>query len=200
MSLFIRTAQTTTPANPATFQKLLGVHFLSRQSYAPNIESRLRATCERLRTRDGLTRRQLWLGTQFRDAIRQARCPSLTIGHIDGSVGFGLFTNSDLPTDSFIGLYTGEVRHRPLLTLRDTRYCFRLPNLTTFGPHYLIDALHAGNHTRFINHSDRPNVEACSAYCDGFIHMILRTLRPLLPNDELLMDYGPLYWRHRKKK
>jgi SET domain-containing protein len=91
------------------------------------------------------------------------------------------------------------VRRRPLLTLRDTSYCFRLPDLTTFGPHFLIDALIAGNHTRFINHSHDPNVEACSVFCDGLIQMILRTIRPVAPGEELLMDYGPLYWRRRRR-
>jgi uncharacterized protein len=202
MILKIRPAHAAAPisADPHTFHKLLGVAYRDRQVYSPGLEMRLRQGCEKLHRRGGINRRQLWLGALYRTQIRSAHTPPLTIDWIDGTLGFGLFTTSPLHDEAFIGLYAGEVRRRPLFTLRDTRYSFRYPTLSYLGPHYLIDALIAGNHTRFINHSDRPNVEASSAYCDGLLHIVLRTIRPVPAGSQLLMDYGPIYWRHRRKR
>jgi hypothetical protein len=184
-------------SDPQAFRRVLGVAYLSRPQYASGIERRLRKICTKLRSRNQISLRQAWLGALYKKQILTAHAPSCTIGWIDGRKGYGLFADESMPAEAFVGVYTGEVRRRSLFSLRDTRYCFRLPDLTTFGPHFLIDAFVAGNHTRFINHSGEPNVEACSAYCDGMMYMILRTTRSIAAGEELVMDYGPLYWRRR---
>ena len=50
----------------------------------------------------------------------------------------------------------------------------------------VIDALHGGNSSRWINHACEPNCEADEA--DGRI--FIRALRDLAPGEELFYDYG----------
>ena len=56
-----------------------------------------------------------------------------------------------------------------------------------------IDAMHAGNESRFINHSCDPNLRtfACINDKDGvnIQHMALFTVRPVKKYDELHIDY-----------
>ena len=50
----------------------------------------------------------------------------------------------------------------------------------------VIDALHGGNSSRWINHACDPNCEADEV--DGRVH--IRALRDLAPGEELFYDYG----------
>lgn len=51
----------------------------------------------------------------------------------------------------------------------------------------VIDALHGGNSSRWINHSCEPNCEADET-ADG--RVFIKALRDLLPGEELFYDYG----------
>jgi hypothetical protein len=57
----------------------------------------------------------------------------------------------------------------------------------------VIDATQ-GNFTRFINHSNRPNLKPFYAFFDGLYHMILISIKDISKGEQFSYDYGPKYW------
>ena len=64
---------------------------------------------------------------------------------------------------------------------------------------FTIDSEMQGNYTRFINHSETPNVESRSFFYDGVFHIAFRTIREIEVGEELTYDYGEIYWQSRRK-
>jgi SET domain-containing protein len=103
-----------------------------------------------------------------------------------GDLGYGVFTaaKTHIEKDQYIAEYVGEVR--PLNV--DSFYGFEVPNKCT------IDAEKAGNWTRFINSSCKPNVKPW-AHTIGKRHVILfQALKDIGPGEELLFNYGRKYF------
>ena len=65
---------------------------------------------------------------------------------------------------------------------------------------FVIDAEKGGNLTRFINHSDQPNLEPIGVFWKGSLHIILRSLKKIQKGEQLTYDYGADYWSRRKDK
>lgn len=63
----------------------------------------------------------------------------------------------------------------------------------------MIDAQDSGNHTRFINHSFKPNLEPVSVYFHGLIHIIIYASKTIASGAQLCYDYGEDYWKKRGK-
>jgi uncharacterized protein len=62
--------------------------------------------------------------------------------------------------------------------------------LYSFNDRYVIDGADENNLARWINHSCRPN---CFAWPDGK-RLLIRTVREILPREELTVDYGQDYF------
>ncbi|KAG8956369.1 hypothetical protein FRC04_004450 [Tulasnella sp. 424] len=101
--------------------------------------------------------------------------------------GWGVFADEFIPTGRFIGIYSGELltdaeAHKRGLLGRT--YLFNLDfvhlkddtspekssgsreSSASGNSKYAVDAFHAGNHTRFLNHSCDPNIELYPIYTD----------------------------------
>jgi SET domain-containing protein len=65
---------------------------------------------------------------------------------------------------------------------------------------YVIDATSGGNHTRFINHSNEPNVEIKSAIVKNLLRIIVIAIKPIKKEEQLLCHYGDEYWQDLKVK
>jgi SET domain-containing protein len=61
----------------------------------------------------------------------------------------------------------------------------------------VIDAEEKGNFTRFINHSDEPNLTSRWIVVDGIYHVILFANQLIPKGTQLTYDYGPNYWSQR---
>jgi len=53
-----------------------------------------------------------------------------------------------------------------------------------------IDAKYRGNKSRFINHSNKPNVYSDYKYCNGEIYIAFYALKDIPPGTELFFNYG----------
>ncbi len=93
-------------------------------------------------------------------------------------IGYGLYTNSKILNNTFIGEYTGIVSSGGKYNSNDdineggsSMSNYRLCYPSTDGG-FAIDAAEYGNVTRFINHSWRPNCEIRNIFLDGIIHCV----------------------------
>ncbi|KAG8907943.1 hypothetical protein FRB99_001451 [Tulasnella sp. 403] len=137
--------------------------------------------------------------------------------------GWGVFTEQKVPYGTFIGVYSGELITdeeantrgaiyervgRTYLFAIDYAYLNDDSDLTTSLPHetdatpetnartykqYTVDAFHAGNHTRFLNHSCSPNVELHPIYIDDADLskplLCAFTIKDVMKGEELCFSY-----------
>lgn len=136
----------------------------------------------------------LQLGKKYRKKIESQYAPEVSIRFINERVGHGVFVEEVIKADRFIGEYTGIIRENlrtyfvPL-----NNYCFEYPVPDQIGRNYVIDAT-KGNFTRFINHSNKPNLIPTYVFFDGFYHLIFLSLRDIQKGEQLSYDYGAGYW------
>lgn len=118
---------------------------------------------------------------------------------INPTIGYGLFAAVDLPEKSFIGEYTGIIRrvNKNHPSLND--YCFHYPTRFWSSKYFVIDAFHEGNMTRFINHSNHPNLQPLWLVNRNVLHLVFIANRFISKGTELTFDYGSDYWLHREK-
>lgn len=106
--------------------------------------------------------------------------------------GWGLRTVTDLPVNSFVMEYVGEV-------VRSKEFRSRVKKYTKqkIKHHYfmalrsdeIIDATVKGNVTRFINHSCEPNCETQKWTVNGDLRIGFFTIRNLRAHEEITFDY-----------
>ncbi|CAE6346327.1 unnamed protein product, partial [Rhizoctonia solani] len=91
--------------------------------------------------------------------------------------GWGVFAKESIPAGRFIGIYTGELLTEGMASKRAPVYDnfgrtyvlnidFHHIAANLDAPTYAVDAFHAGNFTRFFNHSCEPNLKLTAYYCD----------------------------------
>ncbi|CAE6496030.1 unnamed protein product [Rhizoctonia solani] len=89
----------------------------------------------------------------------------------------GVFAKENIPAGMFIGIYTGELLTEGMASKRAPVYDefgrtyvlnidFHHIAANEDAPMYAVDAFHAGNFTRFFNHSCEPNMKLTAYYCD----------------------------------
>jgi hypothetical protein len=154
--------------------------------------------CHKTEKKHEISREQKWLSFYFSQELDNPVFPDLTIKWVDNFLGYGLFTNRDLLSNTFIGEYTGVLRKSKKRVDEKNSYCFEYLIGGIETP-FLIDAKEKGNFTRFINHSSHPNLRPAYVYKNGIIHLILQTNQPVKKGSELTYDYGPNYWKKREK-
>jgi hypothetical protein len=145
-----------------------------------------------------ITPRQKWLGQHYAKAMRGELPTSLTIIWLSTKIGYGVFTDNPLPAGSFIGEYTGLLHKRRLWRRWDNLYCFDYTVGERKSTSLVIDCEEAGNHTRFLNHSARPNLELVSVYDQATIRVILYAKTAIQAGTQLCYDYGQSYWENRR--
>jgi len=142
-----------------------------------------------------------WFLALYQKEMEQSKDQEkIEVRWINREMGYGIFAKRDLPEFTFLGEYTGLVRRRKLFKDKKNNYCFRYQ----IGPYlsrFVIDAREMGNLTRFINHSDTPNAKPHSIVTpEGLAHIIICTNRRVTKGEELTYDYGPDFWRSRRKR
>lgn len=144
--------------------------------------------------------------------------PHLVRKKLPGNLGYGIFLHpkaKPLLKGELIGPYAGEVSLVPQNAPDDSAYAFEplsaitltreeqalLGNAQRYHPKRLywlnIDATKKGNFTRFINHSEKPNLiaELFSIPPNTFglapapIEVIYLTKKTIQPGEQLLVDY-----------
>lgn len=146
----------------------------------------------------------LVISEESQEALYQAHLAAgstadVIVKWIDPQIGYGLFAEDDFPERTFIAEYTGIVRQVDKKNPKLNGYCFQYPVKFWSPKTFVIDALHEGNVSRFINHSDQPNLQPLWIVNRGLLHLIFLTNREVSKGTELTFDYGVDYWIHRKK-
>ncbi len=160
-------------------------------------QEKIEKRCAKALRKGWITSRQKWLGDYHAQGIRGNIPLDLTIAWIDEEIGYGVWTNVDIPAQAYIGEYTGILRKRFFCGRWKNHYCFDYNIGEGRSSGYVIDAQDFGNYTRFINHSFEPNLEPVSTYCDGLIHVILYAPKFISAGTQLCYDYGEDYWKKR---
>lgn len=199
-SIFSDHGQGAKPCGPKEFEQVFGVRYLPTLEFANwRAENYLRKKCARAHKKGRIEKLTLWLGQLHKKEVARGADVDLTIKWIDEQMGYGLFTNKKIPAWHYIGEYTGLLRRRGLLKRDVNDYCFQYPREWSTTKAFTIDSEDQGNYTRFINHSDGPNVESRSFFHDGVFHIAFRSTQEIEAGSELTYDYGEIYWNNRKK-
>lgn len=174
------------------------IAYLPRTVYVDEgVRSAILRRCARVDRKGKVERERRWLGSYYSRELEEEYFPPFEIRWVNTRIGYGVYARSLLLPCAFIGEYTGYVRRKKLFFAKSSDYCFGLE--THMGwPGYVIDAEKGGNMTRFLNHSQRPNLEPVAIFHKGLIRIVLRTLRRIEKGEQLTYDYGVDYWRKRE--
>jgi uncharacterized protein len=177
-----------------------GIKYLPQLKFKKqSIHESILRRCEKARSKGLIDRKQRWLSALYREEVLFGYTfKNLIIKWIDETVGFGIFTGRAISPQTFIGEYTGEVRRGRWWRDKGNAYCFSYTLNEYVGTPFLIDAEKEGNLTRFINHSDSPNLKSMAICVEGVMHIILYTIQKIPPGTQLTYDYGTDYWADRE--
>ena len=178
-------------SDPRDFTALFGVRYLPQLLCSDwRVERYLRQRCSQAHKRGAIDELGLWLAQLHKKELVEGPDIDITIRWMDARMGYGLWTNSEIPAWHYIGEYTGVLRRRTLLKVDVNDYCFQYPRSWLGLRAFTIDSALQGNHTRFINHSDSPNVESRAFFHEGLFHIALRSIRAIPRGSQLTYDYG----------
>ena len=163
------------------------------------VEQWIRKKCKWAYKRGYIEKVKVWLGTLHQKQLAHDIVPDVMIKWINRDIGYGVFANETLKQWDYVGEYAGLLRRRNLFYRNINDYCFMYPREWLTLKAYTIDSKLQGNMTRFINHSDTPNLEAISVLFDGVFRIMFRAIRTIKPGEELTYDYGYFYWQNRRK-
>lgn len=105
-------------------------------------------------------------------------------------VGLGLFSKCRIARGVTIGYYTGKV-----LTdeeVEEEPYISSVYLLWVCKDHWIYGEGEGANYTRYINHSNDPNLELITSF--RWKTARFKTLRSIKAGEELFFDYGNDYW------
>lgn len=118
------------------------------------------------------------------------------------NMGIGAFASAAIPKDTVVGVYTGDLVQKATLTAEQTSYAAQIRTLPAVAgvaaaAAVQINAYEAGNWTRFVNHSCKPN---CGTFktamnCGGSMILYVRTSKAIPGGQEITIDYGKDYFR-----
>lgn len=181
------------------FEKWTGAAFIPQLDLGDfSTLSDIAKRTQKLYKKGELTREQLWLGSYFRKEILQPPVPDVVLRHIGPEVGWGVFAARGLKKMTYIAEYSGKLRKRRRSD-RTNAYCFEYVSAQGHRTPYTIDALDQGGISRYINHSEKPNLLSALATIDFISHVILIVNEPIPKGAQLTYDYGSDYWAHRPK-
>jgi len=155
---------------------------------------------KRAKTEDQIPPEKIWMGVYFDKEVQTGIHPKVSIRWIDQEIGFGVFAAQRIPPCAFVGEYTGVVQERRKKHLNDNYYCVRYTVWEMGRKKFVLDAEKRGNFTRFINHSDKPNIGLQSIYWRGLPRMIFLSLREIPLGAQLTFDYGSFFWKECRQK
>lgn len=149
----------------------------------------------------------LALAKKIGPALKNHETAPVYLQWISRSIGYGVFAKKKIP-QGFIGEYTGLIVPATK-DLSTNRFIFTFPGIcrnkaTKQTVECFIDAGRSGNYTRFVNHSNHPNVTVQYALIPedpsdpapqrGYYHVIYSANRTINADEELTVHYGKAYW------
>ena len=135
---------------------------------------------------------------QWRLGVNTGQMAPVYLMHTE-EAGYGLHAKESLEPNCFVGEYTGVLRKDDLRQSTKDAYKCSYPGLMDSRPVFLT-ARDQGSLMRFANHSsDGANMRFVVLDGeDGWYHIVLVTLGKVEAGSQLLVDYGPQYWRDKE--
>ncbi|MFY7842392.1 MAG: SET domain-containing protein-lysine N-methyltransferase [Rhabdochlamydiaceae bacterium] len=171
-----------------TYADHLNYHTVSLSSYVEKKISQLKDT-------EFQTSKQKWFKSYFLKEFKSCFFPDLCIKWVNDKVGYGVFTEKALPLHTYVGEYVGLIKKKPFFLNQANPYLFEYYLGEYLRAKLVIDAKSMGNHTRFINHSDQPNLDVISIIEGKELHIIFYTKQKIEKGKQLTYDYGETYWK-----
>ena len=88
------------------------------------LQQKIIEECAKAERKRWIDPRQKWLGNYYSQEVQSHLHPDITIGWIDPTLGYGVFTNRAILRQTFVAEYTGIVRKRRLFGRFKNDYCF----------------------------------------------------------------------------
>jgi len=118
-----------------------------------------------------------------------------------GKFGLGAFAVDYIRKGGFIGEYVGEQIPKTSDKKESLRDHVNLNYNFGYDLESNIDSARVGNEMRYINHAKaKANAEAGTKLVFGEQRIGLWAKKPIRRGEEILFDYGPGYWKNKKKK
>ena len=109
-----------------------------------------------------------------------------------GRLGYAIYTKPGvtITKGQYLDEYIGDLRPLDSEDALESLYCFTIPYRC------VVDAKRAGNWTRFINSSCRPNVTPWACYVGGRHVIVFQALKDISPEEEITFNYGKSYFKN----
>lgn len=180
-----------------TFEARMGIHYIDRLLFEEEwMAEKMAKRCARKLKREKFFQMNRWTLALYGKGMERPLKHFFYIRWINRYLGYGVFAARTLPALTYIGEYTGVVQKRNNRKNRYNDYVFSY-DLCGKATRFCIDARERGNFTRFLNHSDQPNLTSRWVIKEGISHIIFFTNRSIPPHAQLTYCYGPWYWRRR---
>ena len=114
--------------------------------------------------------------------------PATAVFRTEGR-GYGLRARETIDVNKFIIEYVGEVVSTSFYDVRRAQSGSTAIYGVKVTAEYVIDAEHAGNHARFINHSCAPNSSVVKRVCHGFTRLVVVADRQIAQDEEITINY-----------
>ncbi|MCK4935029.1 MAG: SET domain-containing protein-lysine N-methyltransferase [Simkaniaceae bacterium] len=179
------------------FEKKFQVTYLScLQFESRHILEWAAKKCQKRLKKKGHQKNNNWALALFKQNVLSKPANHTYIDWINPYIGYGVFAMHDIKELTYMGEYTGIVRKRNRKKDLCNNYIFRYVTGPRDTP-FVVDAKSHGNFTRFMNHSDMPNLTSRWIIADGITHIILFANRFIKKGEQLTYNYGPNYWKSR---
>ena len=183
------------------FQTIMGIEYTSYLQFkSEKFLNKVLKWCFKNIQQYFISEEERWRSAYYAKEVESGYTIDMSIKWINKNVGYGVISNIDISEGTYIGEYVGE-----LITQRSTYFTsnnylweYAIPYIKKTP--YLINAKYKGNYTRYINHSDSPNLKPIYIYNEGLLHICFVTIKDIHAGQQLLYDYGPKYWKNRKNK
>lgn len=152
-----------------------------------------------LRSRSVATDNHEWMDI-YRQEVLAGKTAPIYIKWINQDLGYGAFASEDISRGKFVGEYAGVVRQLHRGHPDHNPYCFHYPTKFWSLKYFTVDSMREGNLTRFINHSNHPNLQPLCLVDRRLLHQVFIANRTIKKGEQLTFDYGEDYWIKRKAK
>lgn len=179
----------------------LGIHYLERTAFAPDCHMFQKTALSDYAEHGKEPKISAAQFELFSQLVREGHRAPIYIKWISDEVGYGVFAREDIPAGTLIAEYSGVVV--PKNRVRNRTWSWKYPIkghfIDTFPREVSLDGGIFGNEMRFLNHGDHRNTSPVFVH-DGTTWVNCYYARkPIAQDEELLINYGKRYWKHRTK-
>ncbi|MBA4366791.1 MAG: hypothetical protein C0403_04045 [Desulfobacterium sp.] len=147
------------------------------------------------------------LSLRYQEDLEKNNMASIYIKQVSRKLGLGVFAAEKIPKDAFIGEYTGVVQEPTSNAGREMGHGGYESDFSWYyldqiegAPELEINGRLEGNEMRFVNHSEKFNVDVEHTLFHGHWVIFFKAARTIQKDEQLLISYGEKYWDNDLRK